>query len=150
MRNHAEADQSAICRRVPWKNLAMSDPLHLPLLSMLTPAQQVQIAQIHSCSGWRVCSLPCLAWQTPAIAYLDIAKALQFEPEFGNNLDALADALGELAERYPGGTGLLLLLTDYSRSALRNSDWHQNFVMLLRDSCDYWREQGRQLNVLQT
>lgn len=123
----------------------MHDLFKLPVFSSLKPAQ---VAQLLHGSVSQVYEFQAADWHTPAQAYQDLAQGLQFAPGFGANLDALADALADLSERYQSGARVVLLLSGYTESGLFQTDWQVEFISICEEACSYWLEQHKYLQIL--
>jgi hypothetical protein len=79
---------------------------------------------VHRLDGW--------AWRDPADAHAGLAEALSFPPHYGANLDALSDALGDVAEYAhgadPGTTGTVLLIEGFRRLVENDSRFAEGML----------------------
>lgn len=123
----------------------MLDLYKLPVFSSLEPTQVEQVLQAKES---QVFQFQAASWHTPAQAYQDLAQRLQFAPDFGANLDALADALADLSERYPSGSRVVLLFSAFNASDLYQTDWHVEFKAICEEASSYWLEQDKYLQIL--
>lgn len=75
-----------------------------------------------------------------------VAQAVQAPDWFGNNWDALADALGDLSWLDVAGQpapGYVLLLRNGGETLGLSSEEHATALEILADSASYWKSQGK-------
>lgn len=79
--------------------------------------------------GYDVIRVDASGWETDADMHRDLAAALSFPEDYGRNLDALNDSLGDVVSYRYGtsaeATGFALVLTGYDRFADRRPDTAQ-------------------------
>lgn len=72
-----------------------------------------------------------------------IAGAIHAPDWFGHNLDALADALGDLSWTCDGGKGYVLLFHNSDGSLHLDAADHAAAMQIFADTAAYWKSKGK-------
>lgn len=72
-----------------------------------------------------------------------VAKAIHAPDWFGHNLDALADALGDLSWTCDNDKGYVLLLRNAGESLRLDAADHAAAMQIFADSVSYWKSEGK-------
>ena len=72
-----------------------------------------------------------------------VAKAIHAPDWFGHNLDALADALGDLSWTCDGGKGYVLLFHHADELLHLDTADHAAVTQIFADTVSYWKLQGK-------
>lgn len=71
-----------------------------------------------------------------------VAKTIHAPDWFGHNLDALADALGDLSWTCDGGKGYVLLFHNSDESLHLDAADHAAVMQIFADTVSYWKSRG--------
>lgn len=69
-----------------------------------------------------------------------IARAFHFPRQFGRNVDALSDALTNLAHKAGPQTGFLIVLEQLPNTAKFDKEARETLLDVFRDAADYWAD----------
>lgn len=119
--------------------------MNVPVLLNLNAQQYQRLLDQASRQGWQVKQLVHPHWQQARDVHQAFAQALDLPDYVGANLDALAEALIDLADNYADVSGLVIALQDYATSELAETDWHDDFMLVLSDVMAAWQEENKHL-----
>ena len=105
------------------------------------PGDLVPLAEAAVASGLAVCHIDLAGCSGKPEALKRIADALAFPATFGNNWDALADCIGDLAWR-PAASGHVWLFAAAGELRDAAEADFDTLCSVLDDACGRWRDRG--------